>query len=141
MLDTLFSLASAAVLPAWIALAVAPTHRWTQRVAAWIVPALLAVMYVGLLVMGLGEGGGGGFGSLDAVAALFESRTSLLAGWIHYLAFDLVVGAWEARDAERIGLSRWVLAPCLVLTFLVGPAGWLLYALARAVQTRRGAAA
>ena len=141
MLDVLFSLASAAVLPAWIALAVAPTHRWTQRVAAWIVPALLAVLYVALLVVGLGQPGEGGFGSLDAVAALFESRRSLLAGWVHYLAFDLVVGAWEARDAERIGLTRWVLVPCLALTFLVGPAGWLLYAIARAVRTRHAGTA
>ena len=141
MLDLLFSVASASVLPAWVALAVAPTHRWTQRVAAWIVPAGLAGLYVALLVAGLGQPGDGGFGSLDGVAALFESRTSLLAGWVHYLAFDLVVGAWEARDAERIGLARGVLVPCLALTFLVGPAGWLLYAIARGIQTRRAAAA
>ena len=139
MLDSLFSAASTAVLPAWVALAVAPTHRWTQRLAAWIVPALLAVAYVGLLIGGLGQGEGG-FGSLDDVAALFDDRKSLLAGWIHYLAFDLVVGAWEARDAERLGLARWVLVPCLVLTFLFGPAGWLLYGIARTVQVRRTAA-
>ena len=137
MLDSLFSIASTLVLPAWLALAVAPTHRWTQRLAAWIVPTLLAAAYVWLLIAGLRQPGAeGGFGSLDAVATLFENRQALLAGWIHYLAFDLVIGAWEARDAERVGVSRWVLIPCLGLTFMAGPAGWLLYGIARTVQLR-----
>lgn len=140
MLDTLFSIASASVLPAWLALALAPTHRWTQRMAAGAVPALLAVAYVGLLVTTFRQPDtAGGFGSLDEVAALFESRHALLAGWIHYLAFDLLVGAWEARDAERLGLSRWILIPCLGLTFMAGPAGWLLYGTARTVRRYRRA--
>lgn len=139
MLDTLFSAAGTLVLPVWLALAVAPTHRWTQRVAAGAVPALLAVAYVVLLVASLRDPAvpGGGFGSLDAVAALFADRRALLAGWLHYLAFDLVVGAWEARDAGRAGVPRWALAPCLVLTFMAGPAGLLVYRLVRTAWTRR----
>lgn len=140
-LDALFSLASALVVPAWLALAVAPRHVWTQRVAAGAVPALLAVAYAALLAVSLAQpqGSGGGFGSLDAVAALFADRRALLAGWLHYLAFDLLVGAWEARDAERSGVPRWALVPCLALTFLVGPVGWLLYAVARTLARRRSA--
>ena len=137
-MDTLFSIASALVLPVWVALALAPTHRWTQA-AAFIVPALLGVAYVGVFGLTLAEPAetGGGFGSLDDVAALFSDRRALLAGWIHYLAFDLFVGAWEARDAERYGVSRWALVPSLALTFLLGPAGLLLYLGARAVAVRR----
>ena len=51
----------------------------------------------------------------------------LLAGWIHYLAFDLLVGAWEARDARERGIPHLFVVPSLILTFLFGPAGWLLY--------------
>ena len=138
-MDTLFSLASTVVLPAWLALAIAPTHRWTQRIAAVGLPALLALAYASLLLATLlvPSGAGGGFGSLDAVAALFSDRRALLAGWIHYLAFDLMVGAWEARDAGRVGVSRWALVPSLLLTFLAGPAGFLLYLGARAVVRGR----
>jgi hypothetical protein len=59
-------------------------------------------------------------------------RQALLAGWIHYLAFDLFTGAWEARDARRLRISRWLVAPCLLLTFLFGPLGLGLYLLLRA---------
>jgi hypothetical protein len=41
----------------------------------------------------------GGFSSLAAVAELFSNQWLLLAGWVHYLAFDLFVGTWETRDA------------------------------------------
>lgn len=69
----------------------------------------------------------GGFGALADVAGLFESPYLLLAGWVHFLAFDLFVGAWEVRDARRIGIAHLLVMPCLVLTFMLGPVGLLLY--------------
>ena len=80
---------------------------------------------------------GGSFGSLDSLTLLFTSKQFVLVGWIHYLVFDLFVGAWEARDAARHGISRWVLVPCLLLTFLFGPSGLLLYLVLRAALRRR----
>ncbi|MEM9315304.1 MAG: abscisic acid-deficient protein Aba4 family protein, partial [Pseudomonadota bacterium] len=63
----------------------------------------------------------------------------LLAGWIHYLAFDLFVGAWIATEADRLGLSRLLQAPLLVATFMFGPVGLALFLVMRsgygAVQT------
>ena len=56
----------------------------------------------------------------------------LLAGWIHYLAFDLFVGSWEVRDAQERGIPHLAVVPCLLLTFMFGPAGWFLYNLVRA---------
>jgi hypothetical protein len=79
---------------------------------------------------------GGGFNSLAQVAVLFSSPYALLAGWIHYLAFDLFTGAWEARDAARLGISRWAVAPCLLLTFLFGPLGLSLYLLLKLAMRR-----
>jgi hypothetical protein len=55
----------------------------------------------------------------------------LLAGWIHYLAFDLFIGSWEVRDAQRLGLNHLLVIPCLALTFLFGPIGLMLYFLIR----------
>jgi hypothetical protein len=71
------------------------------------------------------------------VSALFGHRGLLLAGWLHYLAFDLFVGAWEVREARRVGLPHWLILPALALTFLFGPLGLLVFLALRAARLRR----
>lgn len=129
-LERLFSVAGDVVLPVWLLLMFAPKWRPTQRLATFAVPLLIAALYVWLLLHGRPPKGAG-FGSLRQVQLLFSAPEALLAGWVHYLAFDLFTGAWEARDAVRLGISRWLVAPCLVLTFLFGPVGLALYLLLR----------
>lgn len=132
--DSLFQIASAAVLPGWIALACAPLARARLVLAARVIAVLLSGLYVTLLVTGLAGAGppaGAGFDTLDGVRLLLSSPQALLAGWVHYLAFDLWVGSWEAEDAA---LPHWLLLPCLALTFLAGPAGLLLYHLLKAAR-------
>ena len=73
---------------------------------------------------------------VTGVAALFANPWLLLAGWIHYLAFDLLVGTWEARDARERGVHHLALVPCLFLTFMFGPAGWLTYLGVRMLSAR-----
>jgi hypothetical protein len=89
-------------------------------------PALLGVVYVVLIALSL-PGSDGGFSSLAGVRALFVDPRGLLAGWTHYLAFDLFIGGWEVRDAQQRGIPHLLVVPALVLTFLFGPAGLLLY--------------
>ena len=78
----------------------------------------------------------GGFGSLSDVALLFQNQDLLLAGWIHYLAFDLFIGCWEVRDAIRHDISIVFIIPALLLTFMFGPVGLLAYLLIRFVRIR-----
>ncbi len=125
--DALFQIVNPMVLPGWVLLLLAPRWRWTQPITAVLLPLGLACVYLVTLVTALSGGGEGNFNSLSGVAALFRNPMALLAGWIHYLAFDLFIGSWEVRDAGRRGLSHWLVAPCLVLTFLFGPVGLLLY--------------
>jgi hypothetical protein len=135
--ESLFSLAGTLVLPGWLLLLFLPRwRRVTPLVTAITIPALLAILYVWLIVVHL-PGAGGGFGSLGDVSELFRNEYLLLAGWIHYLAFDLFIGSWQVRDAERNGVPHLAVVPCLVLTFLLGPTGLLLYLLIRAGVTRR----
>jgi Domain of unknown function (DUF4281) len=141
-LDPVFTLATSVVLPAWLALALVPYRHAAARTLAGGVALALAALYVALIGAFWAQGEGG-FGSLTELARLFDTRGLLLAGWVHYLAFDLLVGAWERGEAERLGLSRWALTPCLGLTFLFGPFGWLLFLAVRwfHVQGRRVVAA
>ena len=123
-----FSIANSLAALSWVALAVAPARTW--RIIRLAVPGLLAVAYIWYIVPGM-RGGEGGFDSLANVMKLFAREEAVLAGWIHYLAFDLFVGTWETEDALSRGVSRFLLVPCLALTFMFGPAGLLMYYWAR----------
>jgi hypothetical protein len=101
---------------------------------------LLAVAYIALIAASL-PWNGGGFSSLAGVETLFRNQWALLAGWSHYLAFDLFVGGWEVRDARERGVPHLFVVPALVLTFLFGPAGWLLYLTIRQVAAGQRAPA
>lgn len=124
----LFSIVNPGILPFWLLLALFPRWRYTQTIVAFAVPVLLALLYLYLLFRTFtGEGAAGDFNSLDGVAKLFSSPTALLAGWVHYLAFDLFIGAWQVRDAQARGIRHWLVVPCLFLTLMYGPVGLLLY--------------
>jgi len=105
-------------------------------VVPMVMPVLLAIIYLALLIVTL-PWSEGGFSSLAGVRALFDNPWALLAGWTHYLAFDLFIGGWEVRDARERGIPHLLIVPALVLTFLVGPVGLLLYlAIARFAPLR-----
>src|SRR3984893_17966928 len=129
--EHVFSIANTIALSSWLLLAVLPRQRWvTEAVTGKAVPALFAVLYIGIIVSKFGRTEGG-FSSLAGVAALFANPWLLLAGWVHYLAFDLLIGTWEVRDAQERGIPHLVVVPCLFLTFMFGPAGWLVYVTVR----------
>lgn len=125
--NLIFSIANVAAFCCWLLLVFLPGRRWVSKVVAGVaVPAVLAAVYTVIIAVNV-SGAEGGFSSLPDVALLFSNPWLLLAGWIHYLAFDLLVGSWEARDSRERGIPHWLVVPCLILTFLFGPAGWLVY--------------
>lgn len=126
-LDALFQVANTCALAAWIALIVLPRTRTLRLAILGGVIGALSVLYAVLIQMHFFDVPGGGFGSLPAVQRLFESPGVALAGWVHYLAFDLFVGLWIAQRADGIGVSRWLQAPVLALTFMFGPVGLLAF--------------
>ena len=135
--DQLFQFANPLALLGWSALLVAPVApRAAQAVAAAAVPLLLSLAYTGL-VLAFWSQAPGGFGSLAEVQTLFTHPQIALAGWLHYLAFDLFLGAWAVRTARAEGIPHWTVIPCLLLTFLFGPAGLLAFAIVRFTLVRK----
>lgn len=132
--DALFQIANPVALSGWVALAASPLRpRPLIFYAGRIVPLALAVLYTALILTGW-AGAEGGFGSLPDVMRLFDDPTVALAGWVHYLGFDLFVGAWCAEAARREGIRHWLVLPCLTLVFLFGPAGLLCFMALRAAH-------
>ncbi len=143
MWETLFGIANTLALITWAALILLP--RWPALLAAvlYLGVGLLCLTYavcvIGL-VSGVIPGGGEGgtdFTTLEGVAAIFATDAGVTVGWIHYLAFDLFVGLWIARDADTKAFSRFAQAPILLATFLAGPLGLILWLLIREGRARK----
>jgi hypothetical protein len=134
--ETLFSASGKLAMAGWALLVFAPRWRWSQRAASAIIPLTLAILYLVLIALYFAKSPGG-FGTLAQVTQLFQNPWLLLAGWIHYLAFDLFLGAWQARQAQRLGISHFLVIPCLLLTFLFGPVGFLVFWTIRSAVERR----
>lgn len=132
----LFAVANLLALTGWLLLAAFPRRRWASLATRALIPAAFAAAYLLIIATRWGHSPGG-FSSLAAVAQLFADPWLLLAGWLHYLAFDLLVGNWIVRDAHARGISHPWLLPVLLLTFLFGPTGWLAYLALRAAQAPR----
>jgi hypothetical protein len=129
----LFGIANTCALVCWIALVVQP--RRVAPLARFIVPGIMALLYIWALATAP-PNPDGGFGSLAQVKALFSQDRAVLAGWVHYLAFDFFVGCWIVMDAAERGIAHLATVPCLVLAFMFGPAGLLLYLGLRAAASR-----
>lgn len=137
MLDSLLTVANAAVLPGWLLLLVAPRWKFSARLISGIlIPGLLAVAYAWLVSLGWGDADGD-MDTIMGIRSFFETPEILVAGWIHYLAFDLFIGSWQVREAQRVGMPHWAVVPCLLLTMMFGPAGLLLFLVLRGAVTRR----
>ena len=113
-------------------------RRWPllNAVPRYVIPLGLSLLYSGLAMSHILTVEGGGFGSFEEVKTLLSNDWALLAGWIHYLAFDLFIGGWIAVQSDKVGISRLVQAPILLATFMAGPLGLALFLAMRAGYVR-----
>lgn len=134
-LESIFSLCGAAAMVGWLGLILLPRYPLIVKVLArLVIPGLIGLVYITLMLGNMSlTPADGGFGSLAQVKALFTVDALLLGGWVHYLAFDLFVGSWEVSDAQTRGVPHFLVIPCLIATFIAGPAGLVLYLLVRTI--------
>jgi hypothetical protein len=137
--DQLFQIANPVALLGWLVLiasVVLKKPAWRDQVAGRMWPLGFSVLYAALIIFFFFKAPGG-FDTLANVQLLFTSEWAALAGWLHYLAFDLFVGCWIAREVLRQGLSQWLLLPLLPLTFMFGPMGLVGFEVARLLFQRK----
>ena len=135
--DQLFEYANTLALLTWIFMIIAPYWKWTGRVVIGGVVTILCIAYAWFIFQVMGPDDFDSFGSLSGVMALFSNPVAVLAGWLHYLAFDLMVGWFILMDAQRETINRFLIIPCLLFTFMMGPVGLLLYLLFRSILRKK----
>ena len=127
---------------AWAALIGLPRRDRVVPVLRRGVVGALCLFYTAALIwaltVGFGEAGPpADFTTIEGVRAIFATEGGVTVGWTHYLAFDLFVGLWIAERADEAGVSRLLQAPILLLTFIAGPAGLLVWLIVAMVRRRR----
>lgn len=135
MWQVIFSAVNIVALLGWIILIFLPRKPLSLTAVLYLGVGLLCLVYsAGLisLVSGLVDAVGpadveANFSSIAGVRGIFASDGGVTVGWTHYLAFDLFVGLWIARDADAKEFSRLVQAPILVATLMAGPLGLLIW--------------
>ena len=132
----IFQFVNTFVLPGWLLLIFLPKWKWTDKIITGIIVTILAIFYVYYIAKFFMPADIKSFGSLHGVMQLFTNQTAVLAGWIHYLAFDLMTGLFEIKNAQKNNISHLLIIPCLFFTFMFGPIGLLLFFLIRFIKTK-----
>lgn len=126
--NTLFQVINGAAMIGWLLMIIIPTAKVTRTlVHSGVVFLFLAGIYAALIFSYFSFSAMQDFSTLEGVMDLFKDPMGVVAGWAHYLAFDLFVGMWITADAAKNGINRWSLLPCQVLAFMFGPLGFLSY--------------
>ncbi|RZS93373.1 ABA4-like family protein [Aquimarina brevivitae] len=134
----IFSLTNTVALLMWLLMIIVPNWRVTRFLIDYkVIPILLSLVYAVFIFQAFQTGGNMDFGSLEAVMALFTEENAVLAGWVHYLAFDLIVGMWILDQNKTLKAHQLIIAPCLLATFMFGPLGFLLFMIIKGVKKRR----
>jgi len=134
--NSLFSLCNALAMFSWIALALFPRTVWVKRIVQSVVVILFAIIYSVLVGQSLNLQDMQSFGSLEGVMQLFTQPTAVLVGWVHYLAFDLMMGLYVLHSGQKHHIHHALLIPCLFFTFMLGPVGLLLFTVVRTMKTK-----
>ena len=131
------------VLPFWLMLIIIPNSKVTQiLINSIILPLILSVAYVYVFYQAilLDEPLFGIFKlylSLDDLYTVFATENFLLIFWIHFLALNLFLGSWVSRDAVKYNMTRGLVFVPLVLIYLTGPLGLVLYWIFRIFYAKR----
>lgn len=134
-LATLFDLSGLLVMPFWALMIFLPGWSWTRRIigSPWIA-APAALLYAVLVLPDAASiFTDVSNPSLDVIAPLLGSELGATVGWVHFLAFDLLVGRWAYLDARERGLPWWLSSPILFFVLMLGPVGFLAHLAARSI--------
>jgi hypothetical protein len=135
--DVLFQIINSAALIGWLLLLIIPNTKVTLvLVKSGLLLLFVAGFYAIIIFSSFQAENMQDFNSLEGVMSLFKDPLGVVAGWAHYLAFDLFVGLWITADAQKRGINRWLLLPCQILTFMFGPMGFLAYYIVRYVVAK-----
>ena len=131
--ENIYIYTSFGVLPFWLLLILIPNSKFTQIfVNSIILPIIFSTAYIYVLYQSilLDESFLDIFKlylSIDDLYTVFATESFLLFFWIHFLAINLFLGSWVSRDSVKYNISRKIIFFPLILIYIAGPIGLVLY--------------
>ncbi len=141
--QALFSATGNAFMLAWLALFVAAIsgpqwrwRKWLMLIGGRIVPiGLLVIFVIGVLWHRDLEPAGSLF-TFNGMVMLFSVPERLLNIWIEVLAYALLACHWMICDAAKRGIHTILLLGTLMVAFISGGIGIVVYAVIAMTQAR-----
>lgn len=115
---------------------IVPHWKYTQAIIVNGMVVLFSIVYSYLIAIDIINFDPNSFSTLANVKALFQNDTAVAAGWLHYLAFDLFVGAYIVRASQKLGLHRLLYTLLLPFVFMFGPVGYLLFFIVKTLKSK-----
>ena len=131
------------ILPFWLMLIIIPNSKFTQFfINSIILPLILSTTYIYIIYQTilLDEPIFDFFKlhlSLDNLYTILSTESFLLAFWLHFLALNLFLGSWISREGIKYNIPRSLVFTPLILVYLTGPLGLVLYWLIRVFYAKR----
>ena len=69
----------------------------------------------------------------QGLSKAFSDSTSVLAGWAHFIVFDLFTARFFLQDSARVGIPHLAVVPCILGCMFFGPVGLLTYVLVKKI--------
>jgi Domain of unknown function (DUF4281) len=138
--ESIFNFANSSIIIGWFLLLALPSWKHTQTIVLSGVILVFAMLYSFTLLKGIGTLDLNSFSTLAGVKVLFQSDQAVAMGWVHYLAFDLFVGAYIVRKSQELGIRRFLYSLCLPFTFMFGPLGYFIFFIFKTLKTKSLAA-
>ena len=136
-IETLYIWVNLGVLPFWLILVFFPTSNLSKYFVTSIFPIILLS---GSYVFALYKSYLGSYDflsnfelylSISNLSNLFTSDLFLMMFWIHFVSINLFVGGWIVKDSQKFLINKYLTASPLIITYLIGPLGILIYWLIR----------
>ena len=142
-IETLYMRINLGVLPFWFILIVFPQSHLSRIFVTSIFPFLiLSGVYIFILYKSylIGYDFDGNFSlylGLNELSRLFEDHLYIMIFWTHFIAINLFIGGWIVKDSQKFSINKVLMAVPLIVTYLIGPIGLILYWVIRIFYAKR----
>ena len=131
------------VLPFWFILIFFPQSYLSRYFVTSIFPILLlSISYVFLFYKSFLNsydflGNFNLFLGIGDLSNLFADNSFLMMFWVHFVSINLFAGGWIVKDSQKFLINKILLAIPLIITYLIGPVGLIVYWIIRIFYAKR----